>query len=128
MVKNGLEYAKGVWEQRFRQLVASGAANAQDEANWKALYSAYFALEDGADFITRNYIQKGQDTLYLQKYNVNPNGYYPVYTHQYMQNISAPTTEARNIRNLYNEAGALDMEFNFKNKQIYRRNITMGTC
>ena len=31
-----------------------------------------------------------------------------------MQNISAPTTEARNIRNLYNEAGALDMEFNFK--------------
>ena len=114
VVKNGLEYAKGVWEQKFRQLVASGAANAQDEANWKALYSAYYALEDGADFITRNYIQKGQDTLYLQKYNVNPNGYYPVYTHQYMQNISAPTTEARNIRNLYNEAGALDMEFNFK--------------
>ncbi|MDY6103686.1 MAG: SH3 domain-containing protein [Acetatifactor sp.] len=114
VVKNGLEYAKGVWEQKFRQLVASGAANAQDEANWKALYSAYFALEDGADFISRNYIQKGQDTLYLQKYNVNPNGYYPVYTHQYMQNISAPTTEARNIRNLYNEAGALDMEFNFK--------------
>ena len=114
VVKNGLEYAKGVWEQKFRQLVASGAANAQDEANWKALYSAYYALEDGADFISRNYIQKGQDTLYLQKYNVNPNGYYPVYTHQYMQNISAPTTEARNIRNLYNEAGALDMEFNFK--------------
>lgn len=114
VVKNGLEYAKGVWEQKFRQLVASGAANAQDEPTWKALYSAYFALEDGADFISRNYIQKGQDTLYLQKYNVNPNGYYPVYTHQYMQNISAPTTEARNIRNLYNEAGALDMEFNFK--------------
>ena len=114
VVKNGLEYAKGVWEQKFRQLIASGAANAQDEPTWKALYSAYFALEDGADFISRNYIQKGQDTLYLQKYNVNPNGYYPVYTHQYMQNISAPTTEARNIRNLYNEAGALDMEFNFK--------------
>lgn len=114
VVQNGLEYAKGVWEQKFRQLVASGAANAQDEPTWKALYSAYFALEDGADFISRNYIQKGQDTLYLQKYNVNPNGYYPVYTHQYMQNISAPTTEARNIRNLYNEAGALDMEFNFK--------------
>ena len=114
VVKNGLEYAKGVWEQKFRQLIADGTANAQDEPTWKALYSAYFALEDGADFITRNYIQKGQDTLYLQKYNVNPNGYYPVYTHQYMQNISAPTTEARNIRNLYNEAGALDMEFNFK--------------
>ena len=114
VVKNGLEYAKGVWEQKFRQLIADGTANAQDEPTWKALYSAYFALEDGADFISRNYIQKGQDTLYLQKYNVNPNGYYPVYTHQYMQNISAPTTEARNIRNLYNEAGALDMEFNFK--------------
>lgn len=114
VVKNGLEYAKGVWEQKFRQLIADGTANAQDEPTWKALYSAYFALQDGADFITRNYIQKGQDTLYLQKYNVNPNGYYPVYTHQYMQNISAPTTEARNIRNLYNEAGALDMEFNFK--------------
>lgn len=114
VVQNGLEYAKGVWEQKFRQLIADGLANAQDEPTWKALYSAYFALEDGADFISRNYIQKGQDTVYLQKYNVNPNGYYPVYTHQYMQNISAPTTEARNIRNLYNEAGALDMEFNFK--------------
>ena len=56
VVKNGLEYAKGVGEQKFRQLIADGTANAQDEPTWKALYSAYFALEDGADFISRNYI------------------------------------------------------------------------
>lgn len=114
VVKNGLEYAKGVWEKKYQEIKAFEVANGRSEVESKALYSAYFALEDGADFISQNYIQKGQDTLYLQKYNVNPNGYYPVYTHQYMQNISAPTTEARNIRNLYNEAGALDMEFNFK--------------
>lgn len=68
----------------------------------------------GADFISGNYIKKGQDTLYLQKFNVNPNGAYKPYTHQYMQNISAPTSEAANIKKLYAGAGALDSPFVFK--------------
>jgi len=65
VILNGLKYAKNNWEK-----------------------GAYYAIEFGSKFIYMNYIRKGQDTLYLQKYNVNPNGAYAVYTHQYMQNIS----------------------------------------
>ncbi len=88
---NGLTYAKANWGQ-----------------------GAYYAIMYGADFVSGNYIKKGQDTLYLQKYNVNPNGYYSPHTHQYMQNISAPTTESMNIKKLYAEASALDSPFVFK--------------
>ncbi|MCM1192278.1 MAG: hypothetical protein NC123_06530 [Butyrivibrio sp.] len=76
--------------------------------------NAYFAIRDGADFISANYIRKGQDTLYLQKFNVNPKGSHAVYTHQYMQNISAPKSEAQSIRKLYADANALDSPFVFK--------------
>ncbi|MCM1056210.1 MAG: hypothetical protein NC517_01170 [Firmicutes bacterium] len=76
--------------------------------------NAYYAIRDGADFISANYIRKGQDTLYLQKFNVNPKSEHKPYTHQYMQNISAPKSEAQNIRKLYAEANALDSPFVFK--------------
>lgn len=91
VIENGLKYAK--------------------EHDWN---NAYHSILGGADFISANYIRKGQDTLYLEKYNVNPNGAYKPYTHQYMQNISAPTTEALSIKKLYQNAGALDSPFVFK--------------
>ncbi len=94
------------------QVIVSGLTYAKN-ANppWR---DAYFSILGGADVISSNYIRKGQDTLYLQKYNVNPKGHYALYTHQYMQNISAPTSEAKTIRNLYRDAGALDSPFVFK--------------
>lgn len=92
------------------QVIESGLKYAK-EHNWN---NAYYSILGGADTISTNYIKKGQDTLYLQKYNVNPKGGYPLYTHQYMQNISAPTTEASSIRKLYVSAGSLNSEFVFK--------------
>lgn len=91
VLRTGLEYAK--------------------KHGWKG---AYYSILGGADFISANYIKKGQDTLYLQKFNVNPNSAYPVYTHQYMQNISAPSSEGSNIKKLYETAGALENSFVFK--------------
>lgn len=91
VIKSGLEYAKN--------------------HGWSSVEAA---IRGGADFISANYIRRGQDTLYLQKFNVNPNGFYAPYTHQYMQNISAPTTEASSIKRLYESAGALDSTFVFK--------------
>lgn len=76
--------------------------------------NAYNSILGGADVISANYIKRGQDTLYLQKFNVNPNGYYKPHTHQYMQNISAPTTEAASIKKLYESANSLDSTFVFK--------------
>lgn len=75
--------------------------------------SHYNALYYGAKVIGANYISKGQDTLYLQKFDVDAsnNG---MYWHQYMQNICAPSSEAKTIRKLYEEVGALENIFVFK--------------
>lgn len=91
VVENGLKYAK--------------------ESNW---YNAYESINGGASVISANYINKGQDTVYLQKYNVGPDSQYAHYTHQYMQNISAPSSEAKSIRKSYEKAGALESRFVFK--------------
>lgn len=58
------------------------------------------AITEGAKFITNGYINTGQDTLYLQKFDVvdGGNGYY---WHQYMTNIQAPTNEAKNMRKTF---------------------------
>lgn len=93
-----------------QQVIENGLSYAR-EHGWS---SSYAAVLGGADFVSANYIKKGQDTLYLQKFNVNPGGAYPLYTHQYMQNISAPTTEARSIYRLYNDAASIDSTFVFK--------------
>ena len=93
-----------------QQVIESGLTYARDHG-WN---SSYMSILKGSDFISANYIKKGQDTLYLQKFNVNPNGAYAPFTHQYMQNITAPTTEARSIRRLYENANSLDSTFVFK--------------
>lgn len=67
----------------------------------------------GAKIIGNQYILWGQDTLYLEKFNVT-NGKYANYTHQYMQNIEAPYYEASNIYKAYQKAGVLERRFVFK--------------
>lgn len=58
---------------------------------WKSLYG-------GAIMIGRDYIAKGQDTLYYQKFNVSGAvAASKKYTHQYMTNIQAPANEARTM-------------------------------
>ena len=93
-----------------KEVIENGLAYAK-EKRWT---DAYYSILGGAQVISANYILKGQDTLYLQKFNVNPNGSYGLYTHQYMQNISAPTSEAKSIKTLYANAGSLDNTFVFK--------------
>lgn len=92
------------------QVIVNGLNYAKN-SNWN---SAYYSILGGAEIISANYIKKGQDTLYLQKFNVSPTASNPIYTHQYMQNISAPTTEALSIKKLYESAGALENTFVFK--------------
>ncbi len=92
------------------EVIINGLQYAMDHG-WKGSYASVLG---GADFISANYIKKGQDTLYLQKFNVNPNGSHPVHTHQYMQNISAPTSEALSMKKLYAGANSLDSTFVFK--------------
>lgn len=83
------------------------------------------SLQGGAEFISKNYILKGQDTLYLQKFDVE-SSYYGMFSHQYQQNITAPLTEGRAIRTAYRNADALDNPFVFK-IPVYQ-NMPMNAC
>ena len=71
------------------------------------------AIVGGAEYISKGYIAKGQYTSYLKKFNVNPNGYYPVYNHQYMANLRAPMSEASTTYNSMKDNGLLDNALNF---------------
>ncbi len=87
-----------------KEVIESGlkyAAMENPAINKVVWNNAYTSILGGANFISANYIKKKQDTLYLQKFNVVPDGEYKPHTHQYMQNISAPTTESANVRKLY---------------------------
>ena len=87
-IRKGLEYAKGKgWNTRYK------------------------SLEGGAGTIGNNYILKGQDTIYLEKFNVNKNSPYGVYNHQYMQNIQAPRSESSTTKKMYTNAGSLNNAF-----------------
>ena len=71
------------------------------------------AIYGGAEFVADGYISSGQNTSYLKKFNVNPNAYYNVYTHQYMANISAPYSEAANAYKSYKENNLLSLPLHF---------------
>lgn len=68
------------------------------------------ALRGGLATI-KNYINRGQDTLYYQKFNVT---YKPYYAGQYAQNIFDAQSIASNLKKYYNEEGLLESKFTFE--------------
>lgn len=74
--------------------------------------SAYKAIMGGAQFIGSSYINRGQDTLYTQKFNVTYTA--SLYGHQYMTNVQAPSTEASSVYNAYKANGLLQSPLVFK--------------
>ena len=83
------------------------------------------SIQGGAGFISQNYILKGQDTLYLQKFDVD-DSYNGMFYHQYMQNLTAPMTEGATTRAAYERVGALSNGFVFK-IPVYR-NMPASPC
>lgn len=79
----------------------------------KGWNSVYNALKGGADFLSGSYIAVGQDSIYLQKYNVAPKDINQLYGHQYMTNVAAPSSEARTIYNSKVASGLLDLPYAF---------------
>ncbi len=97
--------ATGVGEQ----VIISGLKEAK-KAGWNTRYAA---LKGGAAKTAENYISKGQDTFYLQKFDVDAS-YNGLYWHQYMQNLLAAANESTNVRNSYTAMGIIDNSFVFK--------------
>lgn len=80
-VINALKYAKTG--------TVSAITNALYMIPWNNQYSS---LVGGSQFIGSSYIKRGQNTIYLQKFNVTPTS---TYSHQYMANVEAAYSEAK---------------------------------
>jgi len=69
------------------------------------------SIMGGAQFLSEDYISIGQDTLYFQKFAVSvANGRY---SHQYMQNLTAPLSEGGKVYDAYKSVDSLDEEITF---------------
>lgn len=92
------------------QVIINGLTYARGQG-WN---TRYLSLEGGARILSKNYISRGQDSLYLQKFNVNVRSASGAYNHQYMQNIAAPSSEASIVYRAYTNAGVAGKPFVFK--------------
>ena len=90
-------------------VVTNGLSRAVKEG-WDTPYKA---LEGGAFLISSGYILAGQDTLYLQKFDVDQTDG-ELYWHQYMQTIAAPSAEAKSVYRAYSSQSLLDSPLTFK--------------
>lgn len=91
---------------RSNEAVYKSGLSYAKKAGWNTRYKS---LAGGAEFDSNNYVLAGQDTLYLEKYNVIKKNY----NHQYMQNASAPLTESASVYKMYAGSGALNCAFVF---------------
>lgn len=78
---------------------ASGGMDAVGRGLWYASQSGTYgrpwntpekSIAGGAEYYATNYLQAGQDTLYLKKFNVQGSN---IYKHQYMTNVEAAASE-----------------------------------
>lgn len=90
-IKKGLKFASSG--------TASSELNKKYLIPWNNRFSAILG---GAAYIGNNYVHVGQNTLYLQKFNMTGTN---TYGHQYMTNVEAPYSEGvrlgRGYENLY---------------------------
>ncbi len=90
----------GAYTTAQNNLIINGLiyAGKTDETTLRPWNTRARSIIGGSIFLGSKYINVGQDTLYLQKFNVQ--GDYP-YTHQYMSNVQAPANEAAIMHDAY---------------------------
>lgn len=75
---NGLSYAK--------------------EQGWNSIYKS---IAGGSSVVANNYVKKGQNTIYFEKFNVVYQN--SLYSHQYMTNVQAAMSEGSNMAKAYSD-------------------------
>ena len=102
-IKNGLQYARD----------GKGASTEIKNRYLIPWNTKERAITGGGIFIGASYINVGQNTIYLQKFDVvdtNGNG---LFWHQYMTNVLAPYSESKSIYNGYEKTGVLNTAMSF---------------
>ena len=86
------------------EIIIQNALSYVKEKGWDTLEKS---IDGGVEKISTSYIARGQNTLYLQKFDVdNSDG--QIYWHQYQQNILAAQNEGVTIRKTFEEINAID--------------------
>lgn len=85
--------------------------NALAKAKKEGWTSVRKCLADGIDFLFSSYIKNKQNSIYLNKFDVESYG--GLYIRQYMQNIEAPKTEGASMYNKMKSAGLLTENLTF---------------
>ncbi len=102
-IKNGLQFAKD-----------GKGASEEVKANLLIPWNdPRKAIKGGAVFIGSSYIAVGQNTLYLQKFDVNDDRGPNLFWHQYMTNCLAPYSESSGIHKAYQSNGMLNSSIRF---------------
>lgn len=111
-------YSGYVGYYNFLNIKASGSTDAEviknglEHAKTNGWTNPEISIKAGAKVLAKNYINDGQDTLYLQKFDVdNSDG--TLYYFQYMQNVSAALTEGQSVKKAYSELGILNSSIEF---------------
>ena len=102
-IKKGLQYAKD----------GNGATEATKVKYLIPWNTKEKSITGGAIFIGSSYINVGQNTIYLQKFDVNDDRGDDLFWHQYMTNVLAPYSESKSIYSGYSKTGILDTTINF---------------
>lgn len=102
-IKKGLQYAKD----------GNGASQSTKDKYLIPWNTKEKSITGGGVFIGSSYINVGQNTIYLQKFDVNDEGGNGLFWHQYMTNVLAPYSESKSIYNGYQKSGILTTAMNF---------------
>ena len=85
---------------------------AAEWGNGGAWNNMYKSIYGGAYSLKKSFVDDYQNTLYLQKFNIDPRSSRNFWG-QYMQNVGAALSEGRAAYKSYKEAGILEEEFVF---------------
>ncbi len=105
----------------YEEIIRNGLQEAKN-AGWTTRYAALYG---GSQKVCNNYIKVGQNTLYLQKFDVDGSDG-NLYWHQYMQNLLAADNEGKSVRRGYANMGVLNNPFLFR-VPVYN-NMTTSAC
>ena len=102
-IKNGLRYARD----------GKGASQSTKDKYLIPWNTKEKAITGGGIFIGSSYINVGQNTIYLQKFDVNDDRSNNLFSHQYMTNVLAPYSESNSIYKGYKKSGLLELPRTF---------------
>ncbi len=80
---------------------ASSSVNGLIYAKTKGWDTIYKSISGGAEVVADNYVKKGQNTIYFEKFNVVYQA--SLYSHQYMTNVQGAMSEGSSMASAYTD-------------------------